>query len=100
MKLKDGTIQTQFYIKKCLYCGSIFIKFENKTLYCSEFCRCKSNQDNKAKYQRKRRKLIRAGVLITNENNKLGSFYFPKTTGNWTEELKIIKNAKRKAGIQ
>jgi len=99
IKLKDGTIQTQFYTYKCRYCGKTFIKTENKTMYCSENCKRKTTQDNKAKYQRKRRKSIREGHLISNETQKLGTTYFPKKIGDWTDELKRIKYAKRKAGI-
>lgn len=99
IKCKDGTIQTQFYLSKCKYCGKLFIKFQNKTLYCSQECKCKSTQDNKAKYQRKRRKSIREGHLISNETEKLGTTYFPKKIGSWIEEQRRIKYAKRKAGI-
>ena len=95
-----GDPQARFYVIKCKYCGDYFIKFENKTLYCSEYCKCKSTQDNKAKYQRKRRKLIRDGVLISNETEKLGTTYFPnKPIPNFEEEYSLIKRAKRKAGI-
>lgn len=99
IKLEDGTIQTQFYVTKCRYCGNRFIKFENKTLYCSTECKCKSTQDNKAKYQRKRRKQIRDGHLISNETKKLGTFHFPQSINDWVEEHEIIKKAKRTAGI-
>lgn len=99
IKYKDGTIQTQFYVTKCKYCGKRFIKFQNKTLYCSTECKCKSTQDNKAKYQRKRRKHIREGHLISNETEKLGTIHFPKKIENWIEERQRIKYAKRKAGI-
>lgn len=97
--LKDGTIQTTFYTSKCNYCGKTFIKFQNKTLYCSTECKYRSTQDNKAAYQRKRRKQIREGHLISNENQKLGTYRFPKKIKNWTDELQRIKYAKRKAGI-
>ncbi len=99
IKYKDGTVQTQFYTYKCKYCGKLFIKFENKTMYCSDECRCKSNQDNKAKYQRKRRKQINNGELISNETKKLGTIHFPKKIGDWIEERQRIKYAQRKAGI-
>lgn len=97
--LKDGTIQTTFYLSKCKYCGKLFIKFQNKTLYCSTECKCKSTQDSKAAYQRKRRKQIREGHLISNETEKLGTIHFPKKIGDWIEEQRRIKYAKRKAGI-
>lgn len=99
IKLDDGTIQTTFYVSKCKYCGKTFIKFQNKTLYCSTECKCRSTQDNKAKYQRKRRKSIREGHLISNETEKLGTIHFPKKIGDWLEERRRLKYAKRKAGI-
>lgn len=99
LKLDDGTIQTTFYTSKCKYCGKLFIKFQNKTLYCSTECKCRSVQDSKAAYQRKRRKQIREGHLISNETEKLGTTFFPKKIGSWIEEQRRIKYAKRKAGI-
>lgn len=90
----------RFYLAKCKYCGNLFIKFENKTLYCSEDCKCKSTQDNKAKYQRKRRKLIREGELVSNETKKIGTTYFPKSPiTNFKEEYSLIRKAKKKVGI-
>lgn len=96
---KDGSIQTGLPLRKCKYCGKHYIKLQNKTLYCSQDCRDKATQDNKAKYQRKRRKSIRDGELISNESKKLGTTYFPKYNKDWQEEQKIVKKAKRNAGI-
>lgn len=72
---------------------------KQKKMYCSTECTCKSTQDNKAKYQRKRRKLINSGELVSNETRKIGTIHFPEKIGDWVEELKRIKYAKRKAGI-
>ncbi|MGN0176124.1 MAG: hypothetical protein ACI388_07995 [Methanobrevibacter sp.] len=96
---KDGSLQTCFTLYKCKYCGKLFIKLENKKMYCSSECASKSTQDNKAKYQRKRRKLINSGELVSNETHKIGTVYFPEKIGDWVDELKRIKYAKRKAGI-
>lgn len=96
---KDGSIQTGFALRKCKYCGKHYIKLQNKTLYCSQKCRDKATQDNKAKYQRHRRQLIRNGELISNENEKLGTTYFPKHESNWKKEKELVKKAKRNAGI-
>lgn len=83
----------------CKYCGKPFTKKHNKQLYCSEECSHKATQDNKARYQRKRRKSIRDGELISNETQKLGTIYFPKEKGNWDLEKEYIERAKRNAGI-
>lgn len=96
---KDGSIQTGFPLRKCKYCGKHYIKLQNKTLYCSQKCKHKSTQDNKAKYQRRRRQSIRNGELISNETKKLGTTYFPEHTTDWQEEHEIVKKAKRNAGI-
>ena len=73
------------------------IKLQNKTLYCSQGCRDKSTQDNKAKYQRQRRLLIRKGELVSNENKKLGTTYFPEYSPDWQKEKEIIKKANKKS---
>lgn len=96
---EDGSLQTGFALRKCKYCGKYYIKLQNKTLYCSSNCRGKSTQDNKAKYQRKRRQLIRDGELVSNENKKLGTTYFPEHSPDWKKEKELIKKAKRNAGI-
>ena len=96
---KDGSIQTGLPLRKCKYCGKDYIKLQNKTLYCSQDCKNKANQDNKAKYQRKRRKLIKDGELISNETQKLGTTYFPEYTNDWQKEREMIKKAKKHAGI-
>lgn len=96
---EDGSIQTCFETRTCKYCGRTYIKIQNKTLYCSPECKHKSTQDNKAKYQRKRRKLINDGELISNETRKLGTVHFSKKIENWVEEQKQVIYAKRKAGI-
>ena len=95
----DGSVQTGFALRECNYCGKHYIKLQNKTLYCSHDCRVKSTQDNKARYQRRRRQAIRNGELITNENEKLGTTYFPEHNCNWEKERELVKKAKRNAGI-
>lgn len=71
--LDDGTVQTCFVVRKCKYCGRLFIKTANRQELCSSLCKHYSLQDAKATYQRKRRRLIRDGVLISNETKKLGN---------------------------
>lgn len=97
-KIKDDP-QTRFWVTTCKYCGSTFIKLENATKYCSKHCRDKATQDNKANYQRKRRRKIRNGELISNETEKIGTFYFSKKINSWEDETCQVKNAKRKSRI-
>lgn len=73
----DGEV---YYKNKCKYCGKGFNKTENKQLYCSDSCRIKARKEQKARYQRKRRKLIRDGVLVVKDTEKppLGSGFLSK----------------------
>ena len=96
---EDGSIQTGLPVRTCKYCGKDYIKLQNKTLYCSKECKHKSTQDNKARYQRRRRQSIRNSELISNETRKLGTTYFPEHTCDWQKEREMIKKAKRNAGI-
>ena len=99
IKYPDGTIQTGFYISKCKYCGREYIKKENRQTLCSTNCKHKSTQDNKAAYQRKRRRLINQGIIISQETEKIGTVYFPEKIGDWDEEIILIKKIKRRTGI-
>lgn len=57
----------------CKYCGKPFYKEHNKTCYCSDECRLNALREQKAEYQRKRRKLINKGVLVSNEKEYIGT---------------------------
>lgn len=57
----------------CQYCGKPFLKKYRTEKYCSDECRTLALQDQKAEYQRKRRKQIKEGVLVSNENNHIGT---------------------------
>ena len=72
-KRYKGDPQARFYLAKCRRCGRLFIKLENRSTLCSERCKFFNTQENKAKYQRKRRKLINKGVLISNETKQIGT---------------------------
>ena len=102
LKKIPGDPQTRFYVAKCKYCGKLFIKVTNRSTLCSYDCKVKSNQDNKAKYQRKRRKLINDGVLISNESNQLGTstVLLSKTIkDNFKDEHSVILKEKRRVGL-
>ncbi len=97
-----GDPQAQFYIGKCRRCGKPFIKLENKATLCSDKCRHLNTQDNKAKYQRKRRKLINEGVLISNETNQIGTSTVLLNKGvkpTWEEEHMVVLKEKRRVGL-
>lgn len=98
----DGDDQAYFYIGKCRRCGRPFIKFHNRSTLCSDKCKDFNTQDSKAKYQRKRRKLINDGVLITNETNQIGTstVLLSKNIKNtWDEEHNVILKEKRRVGL-
>lgn len=59
----------------CQYCGKPFLKKYRTEKYCSDECRTFALQEQKAEYQRKRRKQIKEGLLISNENKHLGTNY-------------------------
>jgi len=58
------------YNAKCKYCGKGFNKTANKQLYCSDECRHNARLEQKAEYQRKRRMLVKRGVLIVTDKEK------------------------------
>ena len=62
-----------YYPNKCKWCGKPFLKKYSAEKYCSEECCTLALQDQKAEYQRKRRKQIKEGVLISNENKHIGT---------------------------
>ena len=84
----------------CKWCGKPFLKKHNKEMYCCDECREQARLDQAAKYQRKRRKLIKNGVLVSNEyNNKafLGTQYLSQHRQETDEEehKAILKEMKR-----
>ena len=60
------------YNAKCSYCGKPFDKsnLPNRVMYCSEKCRHYALLEQKAAYQRKRRRLARNGVIIISDKEK------------------------------
>ena len=68
----DGGV---YYNSTCKYCWSKFNKDHNRQEYCCEECSMKALKEQKAAYQRKRRKLIRDGekVVRDSEKKKLGT---------------------------
>ena len=102
LKKIPGDPQTRFYIGKCRRCGKPFIKIENASTLCSSKCKKYNTQDNKAKYQRKRRKLINDGHLISNETNQIGTSTVRLSKHikeDWDLERNIILQEKRRVGL-
>ena len=97
------TLEGNIYYKdKCIYCGKGFNKTENKQLYCSDYCRTQARKEQKAAYQRKRRKLINQGVLIVQDTEKapLGSSFLSKHAHNdFTRERNALLKEKRRLGL-
>lgn len=103
LKKIPGDPQTRFYIGTCRRCGKPFIKTHNRSTLCSDECKDFNTQDNKAKYQRKRRKLIRDGELITREyDNQIGTSTIRLSKGikpTFEEEHMVILKEKKRVGI-
>ena len=100
----DNTVQTNLdgekvYPHKCKWCGKPFTKQHNRQEYCSDECFQYARQEQKAIYQRKRRKQINAGVLCSNESTHIGTGYlsqhrhedFEKEHASIQKELKRIR---------
>ena len=69
------TLEGEIYYKNhCKYCGKGFIKTHNHQLYCSEKCRKNSRKEQKAAYQRNRRKLVREGKLVVSDQEKYNKY--------------------------
>lgn len=100
-RFDDGTVQTCFVLRKCKYCGKSFIKTANRQELCSSLCKHYSLQDAKAAYQRKRRRLIRDGVLISNETKKLGNSHLDQhSVKDFDKEFRCVKYELRRLGIK
>ncbi|MDO5820928.1 MAG: hypothetical protein Q4Q32_03820 [Methanobrevibacter sp.] len=100
----DNTVQTNLegekvYPHKCKWCGKPFTKQHNRQEYCSDECFNYARLEQKAIYQRKRRKLINNNELVSNESRHLGTGYlsqhrhedFEKEHASIQKELKRIR---------
>lgn len=102
LKKIPGEEQTRFYISKCKYCGKPYFRQHNKNTLCSYRCKIKSQQDSKAKYQRKRRKDIQNGNLIVRDKQQLGTstvLLSKERKPTFEEEHLVILREKRRVGI-
>ena len=55
---------------KCKYCGQPFYRPNKYLKYCSDRCRELALKEQKAEYQRRRRRRIRDGELVANDQYK------------------------------
>lgn len=101
--LCDGVL-VPFSNAKCKYCGKPFFKTANRTCYCSDRCRTLALREQKAEYQRKRRKMIRDGVLVApNEqvSNDIGTGFIGEHRNyDDLEEWNIISRELRRLRIR
>lgn len=87
-------------LKNCKYCGKIFFCKHGNEEYCSYICRKYALQEKKNKYQRDRRKLINDGVLISNENEQLGTgFLSQHRHKSFDKEKEVIKKELERLGL-
>ena len=103
----DNTVQTNMdgekvYPHTCKRCGKPFTKQHNRQEYCSDECFQYARLEQKSIYQRKRRKLINNGVIISNESKHFETGFlsehchdnFKKEHEAIQKELKRIKRDK------
>ena len=84
----------------CKYCGKEFFKTSNKTCYCSDRCRNLALREQKAKYQRERRRKIRNGVIVSNESSYVGTgFLSHKKRDNEEDELAAIRKEMKRLKV-
>lgn len=83
----------------CKYCGKPFKKV-HKRCYCSDECRLNALREQKAKYQRERRKRIRNGELVSMETEYVGTgFLSENRRESFDEEMKALEKEKKRLGI-
>lgn len=80
--------QMRFYLSHCEYCGALFIKFQNRTTYCSPECRYYSDLEHTESRVRKHRKKYKNK---TDDYWGLGTGYLHGTPRNdWNDEHQTI----------
>ena len=98
----DNTVQTNLdgekvYPHKCKWCGKPFTKQHNRQEYCSDICAGYALKEQKAIYQRKRRKSINDGVLCSKESTHIGTGFLSQNPRESfeAEHAAIMKELKR-----
>lgn len=110
MLSKNDTIQLtlddeRHYVSRCKYCGKPFTKNHNREMYCSDDCRLNARREQKAKYQAKRRLLIKQKVLIVDEYKKYGlGSYGTSANGHrknkFSQEYMAIQKEMKRIGLK
>lgn len=93
------------YSTHCKWCGRGFDKTgkPNHTLYCSTYCKREARKYQKLMYQRNRRRLIRAGVLVVSDREKppLGtSLFSAHRHEDFNREHRALLNEKKRLGLK
>ena len=95
---RQMTLEGQlYYDSTCKWCGKQFNKTHNHQVYCCPTCKKFARLEQKARYQRKRRYLIRIGELVSNETKQIGTNFLShrRRKDFDTEHLMIRKEMKR-----
>ena len=96
------TLQGETYTNAtCKYCGKPYMKTRKHRKYCSHKCYHYARLEQKARYQRKRRKLIREKELISNENNFVGTTYLSQHRRNdFEDEYKALQKELQRISLK
>lgn len=87
-------------IIKCKYCGRSFRRKYQTQKYCCVNCRTFAYREQRSKYKRKRKKLINDGILISDENEKLGTgFLSEHRHKSFDKEKEAIKKELERLGL-
>jgi hypothetical protein len=94
-----------YYNSTCKYCGKPFNKTHNRQMYCSPYCCKQAVREQKARYQRKRRKLVRDGVLIVTDREKgcntyNSNFLSEHRHKNFDRERRAVEREMKRLGLR
>ena len=88
-------------IAVCKYCGETFEKSHESEVYCCDKCREHAILESAAKYQRKRRRSINNGELVSNEYRYVGTNYLSQhRREDFDEEQKAIQKEMKRLKLR
>ena len=100
LMFNDG-VMVPFTNARCKYCGKPFFRTHKNTCYCSDRCRNLALKEQKAKYQRERRKKIRNGEIVSNESKYVGTgFLSHKRQESFEDEMKALEKELKRLRIK